>query len=160
MWTTVFHFFHLCSHKECSYLCQVVMTIFKRTILFLISTSFDYDRNWEEITFPSSWLFRLGFFYCLCWYCDTYPKIVGSYLAYSFEINSFKIVDKHLENFMIDFSLYIFRDRKFSVLFIWSIYLAHLGKGGMWTRKYWGFKILKPYANMYILCMYTLSVKL
>lgn len=100
------------------------------------------------------------FFYCLCWYCDTYLKIVGLYLAYSFEINSFKIVDKHLKNFMIDFSLYIFRDHKFSVLFIWSIYLAHLGKGGMWTRKYWGFKILKPYANMYILCMYTLSVKL
>lgn len=40
----------------------------------------------------------------------------------SFEIYSFKIMDKHLENIMVPFSLCIFRDHKFNVLFIWSIW--------------------------------------
>lgn len=47
-----------------------------------------------------------------------------SYLTYNFKIYSFKIIEKHLENIMVTFPLYIFRDQKFDVLFVWSLWLA------------------------------------
>lgn len=86
---------------------------------------------------------------------------MGLYLAYCLEIYSFKITNKHLENFVIAFSLHIFRDDKFSVLFIWTIW--HIIQSGKLNKAKVGseqgsIEVSKKINLMqiYVYCIYTL----